>query len=133
MRHRKRGKQLGRDTDHRRALFRNLVTSLLDHERIETTIAKAKEIRAIADRMISLGKTGDLSARRQASAYLLRKETVAKLFSDIATRFSDRNGGYTRIIKTRIRQGDGAPMVVVELTHLKIPTKSPDTEKAKSA
>lgn len=124
MRHRKRGRQLGRDTKHRRALYRNLVTSLLEHERIETTTAKAKEIKAIADKMISLGKDGDLSARRLASAYLLKKETVAKLFSDIAPRLSDRKGGYTRIIKTRIRPGDGAPMAVIELTQLNIPPKN---------
>lgn len=124
MRHRKRGRQLGRDTKHRRALYRNLVTSLLEHERIETTTAKAKEIKAIADKMISLGKDGDLSARRLASAYLMKKETVAKLFSDIAPRLSDRKGGYTRIIKTRLRPGDGASMAVIELTQLSIPPKN---------
>jgi len=124
MRHRKRGRQLGRDTKHRRALYRNLVTSLLEHERIETTTAKAKEIKAIADKMISLGKDGDLSARRLASAYLMKKETVAKLFSDIAPRLSDRKGGYTRIIKTRVRPGDGAPMAVIELTQLSIPPQN---------
>lgn len=124
MRHRKRGRQLGRDTKHRRALYRNLVTSLLEHERIETTTAKAKEIKSITDKMISLGKDGDLSARRLASAYLMKKETVAKLFSDIAPRLSDRKGGYTRIIKTRLRPGDGASMAVIELTQLSIPPKN---------
>ena len=124
MRHRKRGKQLGRDTKHRKMLFRNMVTSLLDHERMETTLAKAKEMRGHVDRMISLGKTGTLSSRRQALAYLMRKETVSKLFSDIAPRLMERNGGYTRIIKTRIRQGDGARMAVVELTQLNIPRKA---------
>ena len=133
MRHRKRGRQLGRDTKHRRALFRNLVTSLLEHERIETTIPKAKEIRSITDKMISLGKAGDLSARRQAAAYLLNKKTLTKLFSEIAPRFSDKNGGYTRIIKTRVRQGDGASLAVVELTQLKIAPKNVTPEKPKSA
>ena len=119
MRHRKRGRQLGRDTDHRRALFRNLVTSLLEHEKIETTEAKAKELREIADRMISLGKQGDLHARRLALAYLQSKSVVVKLFSDIAPRFTDRKGGYTRLIKTRIRPGDGARLSVIELVEIK--------------
>lgn len=128
MRHRKRGRQLGRDTDHRRALFRNLVTSLLEHEKIETTEAKAKELRGIADRMISLGKRGDLHARRLALAYIQSRPVVAKLFSDIAPRFMDRKGGYTRLIKTRIRPGDGARMSVVELVELK--EKEKKTSKA---
>ncbi len=137
MRHRKRGRQLGRDTDHRRALFRNLVTSLLEHEKIETTEAKAKELRGIADRMITLGKQGDLHARRLALAYLQSKSVVAKLFSDIAPRFTDRKGGYTRLIKTRIRLGDGARMCVVELVELKEKdkktTKAPTTAAAQAA
>ena len=111
-----------------------MVTSLLDHERIETTIAKAKEIRGVADKMITLGKDGTLSARRQALAYLMKKETVSKLFKDIAPRMRDHKGGYTRIIKTRVRQGDAAPMAVVELTKLELvkitkeikPTPSPE-------
>jgi len=115
MRHKKRGRQLGRDTQHRRALFRNLVTSLLEHERIETTEAKAKEIRGIADRMITLGKEGSLAARRRAAAYIMSRDTVSKLFSDIAPRFLERQGGYTRLIRTRVRIGDGAKMAVVEL------------------
>lgn len=115
MRHKKRGRKLGRDSDHRRALFRNLVTSLFEHERIETTEAKAKEIRGIADRMISLGKQGDLAARRRAASYLMNRKTLAKLFADIAPRFGQRQGGYTRLIKTRVRYGDGAKMAVVEL------------------
>lgn len=115
MRHRKRGRQLGRNTKHRRALFRNLVTSLLEHERIETTEAKAKEVRCFADRMITLGKQGDLAARRRALAFLRKKEVVSKLFGEVAPRFKDRNGGYTRLIKTRRRVGDAAQMVVIEL------------------
>lgn len=115
MRHRKKGRQLGRNTKHRRALFRSLVTSLLDHERIETTEAKAKELRGITDRMITLGKQGDLHARRRALGYLRSKDVVSKLFSDVAGRFRDRNGGYTRIIKTRRRVGDAAELVAIEL------------------
>ena len=115
MRHRKKGRQLGRQTKHRGALFRNLVTSLLDQERIETTGAKAKEIRGFTDRMITLGKEGTLPARRRALAFIRSKAVVSKLFSDVATRFKDRPGGYTRIIKTRRRIGDAAEMVAIEL------------------
>ena len=115
MRHRKRGRQLGRNTKHRLALFRNLATSLMEHERIETTAAKAKELRGITDRLITLGKQGTLHARRGALRVLRTKETVSKLFDDIAKRFSDRHGGYTRIIKTRQRPGDAAKLVAIEL------------------
>lgn len=115
MRHRKKGRQLGRQTKHRWALFRNLVTSLLDHERIETTEAKAKEIRGFTDRMITLGKEGTLPARRRALGFLRSKAVVSKLFSDVAGRFKDRPGGYTRIVKTRRRIGDAAEMVAIEL------------------
>jgi large subunit ribosomal protein L17 len=96
-------------------LFRNLVTSLLDHERIETTGAKAKEIRGFTDRMITLGKEGTLPARRRALAFLRSKAVVSKLFADVAGRFKDRPGGYTRIVKTRRRIGDGGEMVAIEL------------------
>ena len=115
VRHRKKGRQLGRQTKHRWALFRNLVTSLLDQERIETTGAKAKEIRGFTDRMITLGKEGTLPARRRALSFLRSKAVVSKLFSDVATRFKDRPGGYTRIVKTRRRIGDAAEMVAIEL------------------
>ncbi len=115
MRHRKKGRQLGRQTKHRWALFRSLVTSLLEHERIETTEAKAKEIRGFTDRMITLGKEGTLPARRRALAFIRSKEVVSKLFSDVAGRFKDRQGGYTRTVKTRRRIGDGAEMVAIEL------------------
>lgn len=115
MRHRKKGRQLGRQTKHRGALFRNLVTSLLDQERIETTEAKAKEIRGFTDRMITLGKEGTLPARRRALGFLRSKTVVSKLFDDVAARFKDRPGGYTRIIKTRRRIGDAAEMVAIEL------------------
>jgi len=115
VRHRKNGRQLGRKTKHRWALFRSLVTSLLEHERIETTEAKAKEIRGFTDRMITLGKEGSLPARRQALAFIRSKDVVSKLFSDVAARFKDRTGGYTRTIKTRRRIGDAAKMVAIEL------------------
>src|SRR5512143_2601141 len=115
MRHRNTGRQFGRNSSHRRALFRNLVTSLLEHGKVETTEAKAKEIRGIADKMITLGKRGDLHAKRLALAYIQSRDVVAKLFSDIAPRSANRNGGYTRVIKTRVRLGDSAPMAVIEL------------------
>ena len=115
MRHGKKGRQLSRKTKHRWALFRNLVTSLLDCERIETTEQKAKEIRGFAERMITLGKRGDLNARRQALSFIRNKTVVSKLFSDVAGRFRDRNGGYTRMIKPRRRVGAAAKMVAIEL------------------
>lgn len=115
MRHRKTGRQLGRNSSHRRALLRSLVTSFLSHEKIETTEAKAKEFRPIAERMITLGKRGDLSARRLALRFVRDRRVVSKLFDEIAPRFSNRNGGYTRIIKTRVRFGDSARMAIVEL------------------
>lgn len=132
MRHRKRGRQLGRNTKHRRALYRNLVTSLIDHERIETTVAKAKEVRGIADKMVSLGKQDTLSARRQAASYLTKRSTVTKLFLEIAPRMSDSPGGFTRIIRTRIRPGDGASMAVVEFTRLGISKKAEEPKEKKA-
>lgn len=124
MRHRKRGRQLGRNTKHRLALFRNLATSLMEHERIETTEAKAKELRGITDRLITLGKQGTLHARRGALRVLRTKETVSKLFDDIAKRFPDRHGGYTRIIKTRQRPGDAAKLVAIELVETGVKSQS---------
>ena len=115
MKHRKTGRQLGRNSSHRRALLRSLVTSFLSHEKIETTEAKAKEFRPLAERMITLGKRGDLSARRLAMRFVRDRRVVSKLFDEISPRFSNRNGGYTRIIKTRIRFGDSARMAIVEL------------------
>jgi len=115
VRHRKKGRQFGRNTKHRHALFRNLVTSLLEHERIETTEAKAKEIRGFAEKMITLGKNGSLHARRQALSFIQKKDIVSKLFDDVAGRFRGRHGGYTRIIPTRRRPGDGAELVALEL------------------
>jgi len=115
MRHRKVGRKLGRTTSHRKAMLRNMVTSLLEHERIVTTVPKAKEARRIADKMITLGKRGDLHARRQALAYIRSKEIVHKLFNELSEQYSDRQGGYTRIIKTGNRAGDAAPMAIIEL------------------
>jgi len=115
MRHRKGGKKLGRNPAHRRALLRNLVTSLFKYEQIETTDAKAKAIRPIAEKMITLAKRGDLHARRQALAFIQEKKIVHKLFEEIAKRYMDRQGGYIRIIKKGIRKGDAAPISVVQL------------------
>ena len=115
MRHRKSGKKLNRTSSHRKALMRNMVTSLLEHERIETTDAKAKELRGLADRMITLGKRGDLHARRQALSVLRSKEVTAKPFDELAERFRDRPGGYTRVIKVGNRVGDAAPVAIIEL------------------
>jgi len=109
------GRKLGRPTDHRLALFRNLVTDLLRHEKIITTEAKAKEVRGIAEKTITLGKRGDLNARRQAMRVIYDKDIVKKLFSEIAPRYVDRPGGYTRIVKLGPRQGDGAHMAQLEL------------------
>lgn len=115
MRHRNYGRKLSRNTEHRRALLRNLVTSLILEERIETTAAKAKAARGIAEEMISLGKRGDLHARRLAAGYCLTPAAVKKLFEDIAKRYASRPGGYTRIVRTGWRKGDGADTAVLEL------------------
>jgi LSU ribosomal protein L17P len=115
MRHRVAGRKLGRKTGHRLAMFRNMVTSLLDHERIVTTVTKAKEIRKFAEHMITLGKRGDLHARRQALAFVRSKKVAHKLFAEIAPRYAQRQGGYTRIVKMGFRRGDGAPMCLIEL------------------
>ena len=127
MRHRKSGRQLGRNTKHRKALFRNLLTSLFEHERIETTAAKAKELRGLTDKVISLGKEGTLHARRRVLSVLRSKEIVSKLFGDVVERFRDRSGGYTRIIRTRRRPGDAAELVAIELIErsAKAPTLQP--------
>ena len=115
MRHGKSGRRLGRTTSHREAMFRNLVTSFLNHEKITTTDAKAKEIRSVAEKMITLGKRGDLHSLRLAASYIREKSVVTKLFSTIAPRYKDRSGGYTRIVKLGIRQGDAAPVSLIEL------------------
>ena len=115
MRHRVHGRKLGRTPPHRRALLRNLCTSLLEHERITTTVQKAKEVRPLAEKMITLGKKESLHARRQAARFLLKAAVVQKLFDSIAARYADRAGGYTRILKLGPRPGDGAELAVIEL------------------
>lgn len=138
MRHNKAGRRFGLKTSHREAMFRNMVTSLLNHGRITTTDAKAKEIRVVAERMITLGKRGDLHAMRLAASVIREKAVVSKLFSSIAPSYKERMGGYTRIIKLGIRQGDAAPLSMIELVEAemkpakpaRVPTK---TVKADSA
>jgi large subunit ribosomal protein L17 len=115
MRHGCAGRQFGRNSGHRKALLRMLVTALLKNEKIETTTAKAKEIRPLAEKLITLAKRGDLHARRQALGFIQDDVVVSSLFAQIAPRFTSRNGGYTRIIPTRTRPGDAAPMAVIEL------------------
>lgn len=115
MRHLNGYRKLGRESSHRRAMLRNMATSLVLHERIETTVPKAKELRGIVDRMITLGKRGDLHARRQAAGYLFNDDAVSKVFGDLAERFKNRPGGYTRILKKGFRFGDGADMAFLEL------------------
>lgn len=114
-------RKLGRATENRMALLRNLASQLIIHERIETSEAKAKELKSVVEKMITLGKRGDLNARRQAAAFLFNQKSedeetvIAKLFDDIATRYEDRQGGYTRVLKLGARKGDGAKMAIIEL------------------
>src|SRR5579884_1314054 len=115
MRHRNAGFKLGRNTSHRRALLRNLVTSVLMEDRVETTVAKAKAARPHVEKLITLGKKGDLHARRQAAAFLQTGEAVTRLFDTVAPRYGDRKGGYLRIIRSGFRQGDGGEKVFIEL------------------
>src|SRR5213594_3333479 len=115
MRHHRSGKKLGRDSAHRKALYSNLTSALIEHGRIRTTEAKAKAVKPIAEQMITLGRRGDIHARRQALAYLRSQDVVYRLFSAVAPRFTDRPGGYTRIVKLGPRQGDAADMVYLEL------------------
>jgi large subunit ribosomal protein L17 len=115
MRHHRSGRKLGRDSAHRKALYANLAGSLIEHGRIRTTEAKAKAVRPIAEKMITLGRRGDLAARRQALAYLRSQEVVHRLFADVGPRFAERNGGYLRIVKLGPRAGDGAEMAYLEL------------------
>ena len=115
MRHHRSGKKLGRDSAHRKALYANLAGSLIEHGRIKTTEAKAKAVRPIAEKMITLGRRGDLAARRQALAYLRSQEVVHTLFAEVGPRFADRPGGYLRIVKLGPRAGDGAEMAYLEV------------------
>lgn len=128
MRHKYSGRKLGRTSSHRQAMFRNMVTSLFDHERIVTTVEKAKEARPIAEKMITLAKRGDLHARRQALSFIRSKDVVEKLFTEIKDTFEDRKGGYTRIIKTGVRRGDCASMAILELVGYEEVIEVPKTE-----
>jgi large subunit ribosomal protein L17 len=132
MRHRNANRKLSRNTSHRRALLRNLVTDLLDHGRVMTTLPKAKEVRPLAERMITLGKRDSLHARRQLQSYLLREAVAKKVCDSIAPRFADRKGGYSRIIKLGNRKGDGADLAIIELLGSELEVKKAErAEKAK--
>lgn len=115
MRHRKGGFKLGRNTSHRRALLRNLVTSIIIHDRVHTTVTKAKAARPLVEKMITLGKNGSVHARRQALAYLMTPDSVDRLFATVAPRYAERNGGYSRIVRTGPRKGDAGEMAFIEL------------------
>jgi large subunit ribosomal protein L17 len=115
LRHQKAGRKLGRDAAHRKALYANLAVALIEHGRIKTTLAKAKEVRPVVEQMITLGKRGDVAAHRQAVAFLRSKPVAHTLFAEVAPRFTDRPGGYTRIVKLGPRQGDAAEMAYLEL------------------
>ena len=124
MRHHRSGKKLGRDSSHRKALYSNLAGALIEHGRIKTTEAKAKAVKPIAEQMITLGRRGDLHARRQALSFLRSQDVVHKLFADVGPRFADRPGGYSRIVKLGPRAGDSAQMVYLELVDF-VPDTTP--------
>ena len=128
MRHRVSGRRLGRSSSHQKAMFRSLASALITHEHIETTDARAKELRRVTDRLVTLGKKGTLHARRQAYKYLNDHQLVQKLFDEIAPRFSDRPGGYTRLVKSRIRFVDQAPMTFVRFVTDELPTPAAEKE-----
>ncbi|EFL90068.1 50S ribosomal protein L17 [Ahrensia sp. R2A130] len=123
MRHRKQGRKLNRTQSHRKAMFMNMSQALLTHEQIVTTLPKAKELRSIVDKLITLGKRGDLHARRQALSQLQDNEVVKKLFSTLGERYKERPGGYTRVLKAGFRYGDNAPMAVIELVDRDVDAK----------
>ncbi len=127
MRHRKAGRKLNRTASHRKALFANMAAALIKHEQITTTLPKAKELRAIVDRLITLGKKGDLHARRHAIAKLRDKDMAKKLFDVLGPRYKERNGGYTRVLKAGFRYGDNAPMAVIELVDRDVSAKGKDS------
>jgi len=133
MRHKVDGRLFGRPANQRKALLRGLVSSLLEHERIETTVAKAKEVRKIAEKVITLGIKGDLAAKRLALSYVPNRTVVARLFKEIGPRFSGRNGGYLRIIHSRQRVNDSAPLAVIEFIDYEELKKSRDKEKEAKA
>lgn len=116
MRHRKKGRQLSRTASHKRAMLRNMATSLIEHERIRTTEAKAKELRPVIEKLISLGGNDDVDSRRRARRMIQDRAALQKLFADIGPRFRSRPGGYTRILKLGARKGDGAELAIIELT-----------------
>ena len=132
MRHRNTNRKLSRNSTHRRALLRNMVTSLLEHERLMTTLPKAKEVRPLAEKMITLGKQDSLHARRQVLAYVLKESAAKRVFDTIAPRFADRKGGYSRIIRLGNRKGDGADLAIIELLGSELAVKKAEkAEKAK--
>ncbi len=134
MRHLKGGFKLRRNTAHRKSLLRNLAASIIEKNRIETTTAKAKAVQPIVEKMVTLGKAGTLADKRRALAYLYKRKTVRLLFDEVAPRFMDRNGGYTRIIKTDFRKGDGAEMAILEFVDYMFQVKDKKAkEKAKRA
>jgi large subunit ribosomal protein L17 len=133
MRHLVKGKKLGRDTAQRRALLRSQVTSFLEKERIQTTLAKAKAVRPLAEKMITLAKRDTLHTRRQALSYIYKRDVVKKLFKDIGPRFMERPGGYTRIIKAGPRAGDGTEMAILELVDIEFKKKKKKKDKLKEA
>ncbi len=118
MRHQKKRHLLGRPADQRKAALRALTTSLLRYDKIETTEAKAKAVQSVVEEMITLAKRGDLHARRQAAGYIYEREVVKRLFDEVAPRFTNRNGGYSRIVKTALRRGDAAPMAIISVEDL---------------
>src|SRR4051812_413750 len=124
MRHQRAGKKLGRDASHRRALYANLAAALVEHERIKTTVTKAKAVKPIAEQMITLGRRGDMHARRQAVAFLRSKDIVHKLFTELGPRYAERPGGYSRIVRLGPRPGDAAEMVYLELVDTPLVFKS---------
>jgi large subunit ribosomal protein L17 len=130
MRHQVHGKKLNRSTGHRKALYRNLAQSLVEHERIATTLPKAKAIRPVVEKLITRAKKQDLAARRAVLSFIPSTETADKLFSDLGTRFASRPGGYTRIIRTGRRAGDGAEMAIIELVELGAPTAKKEVKKS---
>lgn len=132
MRHMKRGKKLGRNASHRKALMRNMAVSLFRHERIETTEAKAKVLKSFAERIITLAKRGDLHARRLVATDINDKQMVQKLFQDLGPRFAERNGGYTRVLKLGHRKGDAAPMALIELTDTEVFEKKKQEKEEKA-
>ena len=138
MRHKVAGRGFGRNCGHRKALLRNLVTSLFEQQRIETTVAKAKEVRGIAEKLVTLGIRGDQHARRRVMSYVYTKKAVGDLFNEIAPRMKDRNGGYLRLMRTRVRPGDATEMAVLEFVdfeevHGQTPEEKPKAKKAKKA